>query len=177
VQYATLQEITNPSDIGFGPTWEQIVLNYSILAKASADDAAAYLQAAKDLIDGFDAGAVVRSVNGQTPDPAGNVVITVSGTITVASISDASDVGKDILKATDGAAVRQLIGAGTGDGTGSSTPANIDYRMQNADGTWPLAGAAPASQLLFWIPVVAGSNPPPTTGEFARFPSLYLKVV
>lgn len=173
VQYADLVEVTNPAEIGFGPTWEQVTLNYALIAQQSAEDAASYFASVQQLIDTIETGGLVRSVNGITPDADGNIVITVSGTIVIDSISDASALGKDVLRAVDAAALRTLIGAGTGDGTsdGTAPAANIDWRQQAADGSYPPAGNAPSSQLLIWV----GSTPPSTDGAYARTPSLWLK--
>lgn len=80
----------------------------------------------------------VKSVNGNTPDTAGNVIITVSGgsgATSVDQISDATVVGKSVLKSADAAAVRTAIGAGTSNialGTTSTTAAaGNDSRLSN----------------------------------------------
>lgn len=164
VQYSTLFEVTNPADIGFGPTWEQLTLAYAMIAQKAAEDVA-----------GFEAGDIVRTVNLIGPDENGNVSLSFEGEVTADSISDASSIGRELLRATDADAARAILGAGTGDGEsgGSNVPDNVRY--QNTDGTWPTIGTAPAGMLMHWIATVAGSSPPPYTDQYARFPSLYYR--
>lgn len=86
----------------------------------------------------IDLSGLVRSVNGETPDSAGNVVVAAGGDGTAtwstlsgkpstfppsahshlrSEISDASTLGRSIMSAADAQAARNLIGAGTGNGT------------------------------------------------------------
>jgi len=55
---------------------------------------------------------------------------------------------------------------------GSTNPgaARVDYRLYDATSkTYPVAGNAPADQLLIWI----GPTPPPVSGTYARQPSTW----
>lgn len=64
------------------------------------------------------------------------------GTIVVAAITDASTIGKNILKASDGPAVRGLIGAGTS--SLAVGPGATDAKAGNYQPTWAQVSAKPA---------------------------------
>lgn len=171
VQYSTLPEVSSPADVGFGPTWAQQAVNAAALALSSKDAAYAYLLTIQGIVESFEPGSVVRSVNGQAPGLDGDVDVMVEGTVTLANISDATVFGRSLVKAVDADQARGIIGAGTGDG-GSGGPGEVGARRYDpATKTYPKAGSAPADQLLIWYGPVA----PPVNGDYARVPSMWLR--
>lgn len=85
-----------------------------------------------------------------------------SHTHTTAQISDATTLGRDLMKATDAAAARTLIGAGTGGG-GSSLPAPIVTMSAGGQGdtvsNTSTAGAAAATNRGLRIPMTFFAKP------------------
>ena len=85
-----------------------------------------------------------------------------SHTHTTAQISDATALGRDLLKAPDAAAARTLIGAGTGGG-GSSLPAPIVTMSAGGQGdtvsNTSTAGAAAATNRGLRIPMTFFAKP------------------
>lgn len=86
----------------------------------------------------------VSSVNGRT-----GAVDTAS-----ADITDATTVGRNVLKAADAAAARTAIGAGTGNGTSNLALGTTSATAMRGDGIQPVASlpGSPVSGILYCIP-------------------------
>lgn len=86
----------------------------------------------------------VSSVNGRT-----GAVDTSS-----ADITDATTVGRNVIKAADAAAARTAIGAGTGNGTSNLAIGTTSSTAMRGDGIQPVASlpGSPVSGILYCIP-------------------------
>lgn len=85
------------------------------------------------------------------------------GSVTAADITDATTVGRNVLKATDAAAARTAIGAGTGNGTSNlavATTAPVALAAAAAVGTGTTAARA---DHVHPLPTAAQVGAAPTT--------------